>query len=263
MSETGDKPPPRGGQKPEWANKEYFLCSVVPGDVLMNRPADCTEVEEEILAAFFYYVPAPEGGPNLGVMLVCASLTLCALLEGLPKSFSALKQVCLPYGSVLDVCSSGEGGSVLWSDKSIQRILRYDRVDDNGVDRHMMRHARYVRHMATPSFAGLPVSSTVGTHNAQLSTSNSEVDSESESRLFEVVEDGQILRYGGKTYCFGGAKRWEYLRKLIAAQGGYVALGCNLKSYFSHNALAKIFFEAAVEPEGAGCKGTGRYRLKI
>ncbi len=147
--------PPGGRRRPDWACDKFFQCSLVNSDVLLSAPGEVDDGAEEILAAFFYEVPAEAGGKNLGLVLACADLTLYAVLGGLPKTFSALKQVCLPYGGVADVAASGKGGSVLWSDMSIQRILHYDRLGPDDVEPHMIRYARYVRYLAKPSFKGM------------------------------------------------------------------------------------------------------------
>ncbi len=283
MSDQTKHPPSRDGGRPEWACDKFFQCSLVNSDVLLSAPTEVENGTEEILAAFFYEVPAEAGSTNLGLVLACADLTLYAVLDGLPKTFTALKQVCLPYGGVADVPASGKGGSVLWSDKSIQRILQYDRLGPNDVAPHMMRYARYVSYLATPSFAEMPATKqeerkllTQGradakgreaggqtgaerTPNAQRLAPNAHV----ETGKIKVIRDGAVLEYGGKTYSFGGYKRWEFVRALIAANGDYVNCEKGLKALFANTAQAKAFYDAAVEAEGLGRKGTGRYRLKI
>ena len=84
-----------------------------------------------------------------------------------------------------------------------------------------------------------------------------------DSLKIRVIQKGSALEYGGKTYYFGGYVRWEYVMKLIASNGEYTELGKGVKSYFAKSKQAEAFYDAAIEPEGQGIKGTGRYRLKI
>ena len=78
-----------------------------------------------------------------------------------------------------------------------------------------------------------------------------------------IVKDGFLLEYGDKAYSFKGEKRWEVVMKLNDAKGKYIRLGKGVKALFASNEQAKAFFDAAVEAEGRGINGTGRYRLKI
>lgn len=78
-----------------------------------------------------------------------------------------------------------------------------------------------------------------------------------------VVKDGAVLEFGSKTYSFKGEKRWDVVTKLIRAKGKYVPLGKGIKALFAKHEQALAFFDAAVEAEGQGINGTGRYRLKI
>jgi hypothetical protein len=78
-----------------------------------------------------------------------------------------------------------------------------------------------------------------------------------------VVKAGCVLEFGTKTYSFKGKRRWDIATKLIGAKGKYVFLGKGVKALFASNEQAKAFFDAAVEAEGQGINGTGRYRLKI
>jgi len=78
-----------------------------------------------------------------------------------------------------------------------------------------------------------------------------------------VVKAGCVLEFGTKTYSFKGEKRWEVVMKLNEAKGKYVFLGKGVKALFASNEQAKAFFDSAVEAEGQGINGTGRYRLKI
>jgi hypothetical protein len=78
-----------------------------------------------------------------------------------------------------------------------------------------------------------------------------------------IAKAGFLLEYGGKAYSFKGEKRWEMVMKLIGAKGKYIRLGKGIKALFASNEQAKAFFDAAVEAEGQGINGTGRYRLKI
>lgn len=78
-----------------------------------------------------------------------------------------------------------------------------------------------------------------------------------------IVKDGFLLEYGDKAYSFKGEKRWEMVMKLNDAKGKYIRLGKGVKALFASNEQAKAFFDAAVEAEGRGINGTGRYRLKI
>lgn len=78
-----------------------------------------------------------------------------------------------------------------------------------------------------------------------------------------VVKTGCVLEFGTKTYSFKGKKRWDIVTKLIGAKGKYVLLGKGVKALFAKHEQALAFFDAAVEAEGQGINGTGRYRLKI
>lgn len=262
MPDQTKEPPSREGGRPKWACGKSFLCSLLRSDVLVSCPADEADDSEAVLAAFFYHVAEPKGGENLGVMLVCASITLYAVLDGVPKAFSTLKQVCLPYGCGVDVSASGEGGSVLWSDMSLQRILRYDCMSPNGDERHMLRYARYVKFLSTPSFAELGSEGEVENEGAD-GESRTEDSGSRVAEKVKVIRDGAVLDYGGKTYAFVGNKRWQNVRLLIAAAGEYAECGKGLKAQFANHPQAKAFYEAAVEAEGLGRKGTGRYRLKV
>lgn len=204
MSISGVPPPlPVAEKKPEWACDNFFQCSLVNSDVLLSAPTEVETGTEEILAAFFYEVPAEAGNKNLGLVLACADLTLYAVLDGLPKTFTALKQVCLPYGGVADVPASGKGGSVLWSDTSIQRILYYDRLGPNDVEPHMMRYARYVRYLAKPSFADLPVTEVTGGSSFVSECASASVRDGSD----EVSRKGAKTQRGtGKKSEYGGLK---------------------------------------------------------
>mgnify|MGYP000931486973 FL=1 len=273
--------PRAAGKRPAWAHGKFFQCSLVTSDVLWKAPTTEDGGAEEVLAAYFYQVPGVGGGVNLGVQVLCKILTLYLVLEGMPNAFLALKQVCLAYGGVTDVAATGDSGCVVWSDSSIQRILRYDRVDPRADDlENLLRYARFLRHKGKPSFAELGTeedTQSVGTstitrmgpgcegteETGGMGTTNSEANSEYGARLFEVVEDGQLVRYGGKTFCFGGVRRWDIVTKLIGANGKYVFLGKGVKALFAKHGQAKAFFDAAVEAEGQGINGTGRYRLKI
>lgn len=275
-------PPCGGGGRPAWACDKFFQCSLVNSDVLLSAPTEVENGAEEILAAFFYEVPAEAGGKNLGLVLACADLTLYAVVAGLPNPFTALKQVCLPYGGVADVAASGIGGSVLWSDQSIQRILQYDRLGPNDVEPHMMRYSRYVRYLATPSFAEMPATKQeerklltqgradakgreVGvqtgaerTPNAQRPTPNAQL----ETGKIKVIREGEALSFDGKPYTFGGRSRWRNVLRMLAAHGDYVKCDKGLKALFANNTEASAFFETAIEAEGRGRNGTRCYRLK-
>lgn len=78
-----------------------------------------------------------------------------------------------------------------------------------------------------------------------------------------VIEYGKVLEYSGRTYCFGGVKRWELLMQLVDAKGAFVKLGRNFKAYFSNGEDSRFFFNAAIVAKGPGRKGNGQYRLKI
>ena len=83
------------------------------------------------------------------------------------------------------------------------------------------------------------------------------------STKFRVIREGEAAEYGGRTYSFGGVKRWSNIARLVQANGAFVACDRQLKKFFSKDKEAKAFYEAAVEAEGRGRKGTGRYRLKL
>lgn len=262
------RPPCSAGKRPKWARGKFFQCSLVTSDVLWKAPSDEGGGAEDVLAAYFYQVPVASGGVNLGVQVLCKSLTLYLVLEGMPNAFLALKQVCLAYGGVTDVAATGDSGCVVWSDSSIQRILRYDRVDPHTDDRDtLLRHARFVRHMGKPSFAELDTeedTQSVGSSTVTRMGGGGEVTEETGfANRVRIIQDGAALEYGGKTYVFGGNKRWQIVRQLIAAAGEYVECGKGLKGYFAKHKEAKAFFDSAVEAEGLGRKGTGRYRLKV
>lgn len=77
MSISGDKPPPRAaGRRPAWARGKFFQCSLVTSDVRWKAPSAEGDGAEKVLAAFFYQVPAENSRINLGVQVVCKSLTL-------------------------------------------------------------------------------------------------------------------------------------------------------------------------------------------
>lgn len=263
------RPPHTVGKRPAWARGKFFQCSLVTSDVLWKAPSveGKEENAEEVLAAFFYQVAVAGGSVNLGVQVVCESLTLYLVLEGMPRAFLALKQVCLAYGSVSDVAAIGDSGCVVWSDMSIQRILRYDRVHPNRVERtKLLRYARFVRYLGTPTFAELDSEEgvqSVGSSTLSTVGSDNEGTEETGVNRVAIIRDGAVLEYGGKTYNFNGAKRWGLVRALMAAKGEYVECGKGLKGYFAKHKEAKAFFDSAVEAEGLGRKGTGRYRLKI
>lgn len=269
MSISDEKRPPcSAGKRPKWARGKFFQCSLVTSDVLWKAPTADDGGAEDVLAAYFYQVPVAGGGVNLGVQVLCKSLTLYLVLEGMPNAFLALKQVCLAYGGVTDVAATGDSGCVVWSDSSIQRILRYDRVDPHTDDRDtLLRHARFVRHMGKPSFAELGAeedTQSVGTSTiTRMGTGCEGTEETGFANGVRVIQDGAALEYGGKTYVFGGNKRWLIVRRLIAAAGDYAECGKGLKAQFANHPQAKAFYEAAIEAEGLGRKGTGRYRLKV
>ena len=269
MSISDEKCLPRSaGRRPKWARVKFFQCSLVTSDVLWKAPSDEGGGAEEVLAAFFYQVPAGESRINLGVQVVCKSLTLYLVLDGMPNAFLALKQVCLAYGGVTDVPATGDSGCVVWSDSSIQRILRYDRVDPHTDDLDtLLRYARFVRYMGKPTFAELDAeedAQSVGTSTVTRVGDGCDETEETESaNKIRIIQDGAALEYGGKAYVFGGKKRWQIVRQLIAADGDYAECGKGMKAVFVNTAQAKAFYVAAVEAEGIGRKGTGRYRLKI
>ena len=149
MSISDEKRSPcAAGKRPKWARGKFFQCSLVTSDVLWKAPTAEDDGAEEVLAAYFYQVPVAGGCVNLGVQVLCKSLTLYLVLEGMPNAFLALKQVCLAYGGVTDVAATGDSGCVVWSDSSIQRILRYDRVDPHADDLdNLLRYARFVRYL--------------------------------------------------------------------------------------------------------------------
>ena len=314
MPESEDKPPPCEAARPDWACGKFFQCSLLPRGVLWNTPSDTEDEAEEILAGFFYRVPAEEAGEvNLGVLLVCERLTLYLVLNGMPQSFATLIQVCPPFGSSMEVSASGTGGAVMWSDMALQRILRYDCTGTNGDERHLLRYARYVRHLAKPSFAALPaveeegVSAKVSSEpvetgqkifskgvKTQMGEGGRVLVSESGSTIvgvggkavggsgtagaaretaaagmagtagrIKVIREGESLEYDGKKYAFGGSARWRNMGRMATARGEFVACDKGLKGLFANNKEAKAFYDAAIEAEGLGRNGTGRYRLRF
>jgi hypothetical protein len=300
---------------------KYFQCSLLASHVLLSAPRESDDNDEEILAAFFYYVPAPEGGQNLGVMLVSASLTLYLVMHGMPQAFSTLTQVCLPYGGFAEVSAGGVGGSVLWSDMSLQRILRYDCMKTGGDELHKLRYARFVHYLAKPSFKELPAAEQEegrggggrktedrGQRGGALGSGGGEVQSagdlvprgsiarsagfkgdsgttqsavgngegsrkgakaqseevekaQANSRC-KVMREGESLSFDGKPYTFVGRARWRNVMRMLAANGEYVKCDKKLKGFFSKDKEANAFYEAAIEAEGQGRNGTGRYRMK-
>ncbi|NLF39380.1 hypothetical protein GX586_08035 [bacterium] len=76
-----------------------------------------------------------------------------------------------------------------------------------------------------------------------------------------ILEQGRTLLYANSSYEFRGEKRWGLVQKLIDAQGAYTNLGKNPKGVF-RTGKALEFFDAAIEAEGRGRNGTGRYRIK-
>lgn len=78
-----------------------------------------------------------------------------------------------------------------------------------------------------------------------------------------MLRRGESVEFDGKVYCFGGEKRWKNIERMEAAAGAYVVCDARFKSFFAKDKEAKGFYEAAIEAEGRGRKGTGRYRLKI
>ena len=77
-----------------------------------------------------------------------------------------------------------------------------------------------------------------------------------------VIREGESLEYGGKTYVFGGGKRWKNIAVLMGGEGKYVKCDKGLKGLFTSNLEANAFFEAAIEAQAPGRKGTGCYKLK-
>ena len=77
MPISDEKRPPRtAGKRPAWARGKFFQCSLVTSDVLWKAPTADDGGAEDVLAAYFYQVPVAGGGVNLGVQVLCKSLTL-------------------------------------------------------------------------------------------------------------------------------------------------------------------------------------------
>jgi hypothetical protein len=77
MSISDEKRSPcAAGKRPKWARGKFFQCSLVTSDVLWKAPTADDGGAEDVLAAYFYQVPVAGGGVNLGVQVLCKSLTL-------------------------------------------------------------------------------------------------------------------------------------------------------------------------------------------
>lgn len=239
MKTSSDEPPPCNGFRPEWADGDFCSCSLLKRDVLVGASgAEPPEDAEEKIAAFFYFVPAGDGGMDLGVRFVCSWLTLYVVLNGVPTTtFAQVKQVSLPICDTFDTASSGEGGSVLWSDMILQRVLRYDRMMPNGGDEHLLRYARYVSYLATPSFAGLSVTEVVG----------DEVDEV--SRKGAKARRGKIVGGGEREKAKGG--RWAAGEVEIAGDYKVIRIG-KRKIDLSKKYKARAFLRFLCESLKAG-----------
>jgi len=80
--------------------------------------------------------------------------------------------------------------------------------------------------------------------------------------IVRVTREGEAISVDGKVFHFTGKSRWDAISGLIDANGGFVKCAKNFKALFANNKEAKAFYDAAIEAEGLGRNGTGRYRLK-
>ena len=76
-----------------------------------------------------------------------------------------------------------------------------------------------------------------------------------------VIEWDKSLRYDGELFCIQGGERWRDIRALLDGRGDYVKLDKGFPQRFAQGG-ARRFRMIATEAEGAGRKGTGRYKIK-
>lgn len=76
-----------------------------------------------------------------------------------------------------------------------------------------------------------------------------------------VIEWNKCLRYDGEVFNIQGVERWRDIRTLLDARGEYVKLEKGFPQRFAQGG-ARRFRMIATEAEGAGRKGTGRYKIK-
>ena len=249
--------PPDGGRRPDWADDGYFFCSLLNRDVLLGASVAAPEGAEEKIAAFFYYVPADDGGVNLGVRFLCTWLTLYVVISGVPPSFSQVKQVCLPIGETFDTAESGEGGAVMWSDMTFQRILRYDRMKPDNGDAHLLRYARYVSYLAKPSFAGMGAGGDAGGMlNAQRPTPAAQVERGDAGLGPQDEEGGGPEFHGDFSLVVCGGRRID-LSKKFKARAFLRFLHGSLKG-----APDKTFYVEEMRDKFNAQFGAGRHRGK-
>jgi len=278
MSKPANVPSQTVSCVPAWARNASKMVAEKTCAVLKRSVwSGCAACATIVLKAFFYDVPGLNGLMNTGLKVVCACMTLYLLLDGKPKTYPDLMQVCLPPCGFNEAgVMEGDGGAVQWTDKSFQEVLHYVCVMSCGFDQCQPQADEAVSQRTVndeadvcSQAAAVCVDSPGEDAHAQSAVAAGPAPAaESRGKSFvygklRVIEYEKVLEYGGKTYCFGGAKRWALLMKLVDAKGGFVTLGRNLKAYFSNGDDSRFFFNAAIAAKGPGRKGNGQYRLKI
>ena len=316
MSKPANGPDRSSTRIPDWARNASKMVAEKTCAVLKRSLwSGCATCATKILKAFFYDVPGLNGLINTGLKVVCACMTLFLLLEGTPKTFPDLMQVCLPPCGFNDAgIMEGDGGAVQWTDKTFQEVLHYVCVmtsgyevsagtvgvvesvsmEDGGLRAEVgnmqaavgktqsavgsvksAREGAQAQGEAGPAEAGSALvrycggalvmrdgksAGAVGKPPSAIGNDGAEIVQPT-SRC-QVIREGEALRFDEKPYTFGGAKRWRNIIVLITANGAYVKCDKKLKGFFSKDKEANAFYEAAIEAEGQGRNGTGRYRMK-
>ena len=127
MSKSSNRPDQNVSRVPAWARNASKMVAETTCAVLKRSWwSGCASCASDVLKAFFFDVPGLNGLVNTGLMLVCACMTLYLLLDGMPKTYPDLMQVCLPPCGFNEAgVMEGDGGAVQWTDKSFQEVLHY------------------------------------------------------------------------------------------------------------------------------------------
>ncbi len=146
MPKSADVSTRRESWLPDWPGAVLFKIVLLTGTLLLSLGLAAGAIgATDGGTALIYHVPALHGGMNLGIVLICASVTLYLLLDGVPKTFSVLREVFLPGGPGDAVSREGEGGAVRWSsDKEFQGVLRYLCVRTAEYGLRVMEHAKFI-----------------------------------------------------------------------------------------------------------------------
>lgn len=297
MSKSSNRPDQSVMSKPYWAQYDGApsvdkTCDVVRSPIWQG----CANCAAKAVKVYSKYVKMFDGVVHTCITLIGAFLMLYLLLERVPNPIEDLKMVCLPAGDIVAPGPVvGNGGFVEWEGAPPQKIKSYYCVKNCGSGPCCLEQAPVACETAEKEgggqraedgnvqaavcnaqsaagnvnvAGGQPGSASSGTGAIGAVAAGLAPTPASRGMAFEcgrlrVIEYGKVLEYCGRTYCFGGIKRWELLMQLVDAKGAFVKLGRNFKAYFSNGEDSRFFFNAAIVAKGPGRKGNGQYRLKI